>query len=184
MRANYGNMAGLRRPRGGRYVVGAMETGSVSKSADRLTADHRSASSARTRCSGQPHRHHGVHELLEVFGTQHYGTPLNEIALPLTALVQIYDVTFFKIPVDLGAMVSFVSLTLSCLNAGSRMIYPMAEHTIFPKHLGRAHRENQKPHVPITVYIAVILAIPMVLEIFTNPLTTFGDVGTLAAFGS
>jgi hypothetical protein len=29
----------------------------------------------------------------------------------------------------------------------------------------------------------LILAVPCVLEIFTNPLTTFGDGGTLAAFG-
>jgi amino acid transporter len=59
----------------------------------------------------------------------------------------------------------------------------MAEHTIVPKHLGRAHKENQTPHVAITVYILAILAIPVVLEIFTNPLTSFGDAGTLAAFG-
>jgi len=120
---------------------------------------------------------------VEVFGTRHYGTPLNEIALPLTTLGQIYDVTFFKVPVALGAMVSFFSLTLSCLNAGSRIIYPMAEHTIFPKHLGRAHKENQTPHVAITLYILAILIIPTILEIFTNPNTTFGDAGTLAAFG-
>jgi amino acid transporter len=120
---------------------------------------------------------------VEVFGTRHYGTPLNNIALPLTTLGQIYDVTFFKIPVALGAMVSFFSLTLSCLNAGSRIIYPMAEHTILPKDLGRAHRQNQTPHVAITVYILAILAIPVVLEVFTNPNTTFGDAGTLAAFG-
>ncbi len=120
---------------------------------------------------------------VEVFGTRHYGTPLNNIALPLTVLSKIYGVTFFKIPVALGAMVSFFSLTLSCLNAGSRIIYPMARHTIFPKHLGRAHEENQTPHVAITSYILAIVAIPLVLEIFTNPLTTFGDAGTLAAFG-
>ena len=120
---------------------------------------------------------------VEVFGTRHNGTPLNALALPLTTLGQIYNVTFFKIPVALGAMVSFFSLTLSCLNAGSRIIYPMAEHTVFPKHLGRAHKENQTPHVAITVYILAILTVPVVLEIFTNPLTTFGDAGTLAAFG-
>jgi len=120
---------------------------------------------------------------VEVFGTRHYGTPLNNIALPLTVLSKIYGVTFFKIPVALGAMVSFFSLTLSCLNAGSRIIYPMARHTILPKHLGRAHNENQTPHVAITLYILAIVTIPMVLEIFTNPLTTFGDAGTLAAFG-
>lgn len=120
---------------------------------------------------------------VEVFGTRHYGTSLNNIALPLTVLSRIYDVTFFKVPVALGAMVSFFSLTLSCLNAGSRIIYPMAQHMVFPKHLSRAHKQNQTPHVAITVYIAAIVAIPMVLEVFTNPLTTFGDAGTLAAFG-
>ena len=120
---------------------------------------------------------------VEVFGTRHYGTPLSNIALPLTVLSKIYGVTFFKIPVALGAMVSFFSLTLSCLNAGSRIIYPMAQHTVFPKHLGRAHKDNQTPHVAITMYIIVIVTIPTVLEIFTNPLTTFGDAGTLAAFG-
>src|SRR5580692_6061039 len=120
---------------------------------------------------------------VEVFGTRHYGTPLNNIALPLNVLSKIYGVSFFRIPVALGAMVSFFSLTLSCLNAGSRIIYPMAQHTIFPKRLGRAHAENQTPHVAITAYIAIIVTIPVVLEIFTNPLTTFGDAGTLAAFG-
>jgi len=120
---------------------------------------------------------------VEVFGTRHYGTTLDKIALPLTVLSKIYGVTFFKVPVALGAMVSFFSLTLSCLNAGSRIIYPMAQHTIFPKHLGRAHQDNQTPHVAITVYVFAIVTIPVVLEIFTNPLTTFGDAGTLAAFG-
>ncbi|HXQ74997.1 MAG TPA: APC family permease [Acidimicrobiales bacterium] len=120
---------------------------------------------------------------VEVFGTRHYGTPLNDIALPLTTLSKIYGVSFFKVPVALGAMVSFFSLTLSCLNAGSRIIYPMAQHTVFPKHLGRAHKDNQTPHIAITVYILAIVTIPLVLEVFTNPLTTFGDAGTLAAFG-
>ena len=120
---------------------------------------------------------------VEVFGARHYGTPLNGIALPLTTLSKIYGVSYFKIPVALGAMVSFFSLTLSCLNAGSRIIYPMAQHMVFPKHLGRAHTENKTPHVAITVYIVAIVTIPVVLEVFTNPLTTFGDAGTLAAFG-
>jgi len=120
---------------------------------------------------------------VEVFGTRHSSTPLGAITAPLTVLSQAYGVTFFKIPVALGAMVSFFSLTLSCLNAGSRIIYPMSRHGVFSSHLGRAHRENQTPHVAITVYMAVMLVVPLVLEIFTNPLTAFGDAGTLAAFG-
>ena len=80
-------------------------------------------------------------------------------------------------------MVSFFSLTLSCLNAGSRIMYPMARHGIFSGHLGRAHAADRTPHVAVTVYIGLIFAVPAFLMIFTNPLTAFGDAGTLAAFG-
>jgi amino acid transporter len=120
---------------------------------------------------------------VEVFGTRHYGTSLGSIAAPLNVLAALYHVSAFKIPISLGAMISFFSLTLSCLNAGSRIIYPMGEHLVFPRHLGRAHATNGTPHVAITVYIAIMFAVPTVLEIYTNPLTTFGDAGTLAAFG-
>jgi amino acid transporter len=120
---------------------------------------------------------------VEVAGTRGYGTPLSGIAAPLNVLSQLYGVSFFKIPVSIGAMVSFFSLSLSCLNAGARIIYPMARHGIFSGHLGRAHATNRTPHIAVTVYIALIFAVPAVLAIFTNPLTAFGDAGTLAAFG-
>jgi amino acid transporter len=120
---------------------------------------------------------------VEVYGTRNYSTPLSAIAAPLNVLSNLYGVPFFKVPLSLCAMASFFSLTLSCLNAGSRIIYPMAGHGILPRHLGRAHEHNRTPHVAITVYLGMIVAVPMVLEIFTNPLTTFGDAGTLAAFG-
>ncbi len=94
-----------------------------------------------------------------------------------------YNVSWFRIPVSIGAMVSFFSLSLSCLNAGARIMYPMARHGIFSGHLGKAHATNRTPHVAVTVYIAMIFALPAFLMIFTNPLTAFGDAGTLAAFG-
>jgi amino acid transporter len=62
-------------------------------------------------------------------------------------------------------------------------MFPMARHGIFSGHLGRAHPTNRTPHVAVTVYIAMIFALPAFLMIFTNPLTAFGDAGTLAAFG-
>jgi amino acid transporter len=120
---------------------------------------------------------------VEVFGTRHYGTPLGSISAPLNVISSIYGVSYFKIPLSLGAMVSFFSLTLSCLNAGSRIIYPMGQHLIFPRRLGTVHARNGTPHVAITAYIAVMFGVPAVLAIFTTPLTTFGDAGTLAAFG-
>jgi len=45
------------------------------------------------------------------------------------------------------------------------------------------HETNGMPHVAITAYIAVIFLIAAGLEVWTGPLNTFGDAGTLAAFG-
>jgi amino acid transporter len=120
---------------------------------------------------------------VEVFGTRSYGTSLGSITAPLTVLSNLYDVSFFKAPIALGAMISFFSLSLSCLNAGARILYTMGEHKVFPHQLGRAHQKNGTPYVALTVYIVIMLAIPVVLELVTNPVTTFGDAGTLAAFG-
>jgi amino acid transporter len=120
---------------------------------------------------------------VEVFGAAHTHVNLGNLAAPLTFLSRAYGVSYFKVPVAIGAMISFFSLTLSCLNAGSRIIYPMAHHGVFPKALGRSHPHNRTPHVAITCFILLILAVPCVLEIVTSPLTTFGDGGTLAAFG-
>ena len=118
---------------------------------------------------------------VEVGGTSNYGAAWT--SAPLNYLAVAYNVSWFRIPVSIGAMVSFFSLSLSCLNAGSRIMYPMARHGIFSGHLGRAHATNRTPHVAVTVYIGLIFAVPAFLMIFTNPLTAFGDAGTLAAFG-
>ncbi len=120
---------------------------------------------------------------VEVLGAKHAGLNLATLSAPLTSLSKAYGVPFFRVPVDICAMVSFFSLSLSCLNAGSRIVYAMGNHRVFPPALGRTHSTNKTPHVAITGFIAVMLAVPCVLEIVTNPLTIFGDAGTLAAFG-
>jgi amino acid transporter len=120
---------------------------------------------------------------VEVFATKNVSGGLAALATPLNTISQVYKVSFFKIPLSLGAMVSFFSLSLSCLNAGSRIIFPMGRHLIFPEQAGRAHPEHRTPHVAITAYILVMFSIPAILQIWTNPLTTFNDAGTLAAFG-
>jgi amino acid transporter len=120
---------------------------------------------------------------VEVFGTRHYGTSLADLSAPLNTLASIYQVSFFKAPISLCAMVSFFSLTLSCLNAGARIIYPMGRHSVFPSLLGRSHKLNRTPHVAISAYVLMIFTFPCVLALFTNSLTTFDDAGTLAAFG-
>jgi len=72
---------------------------------------------------------------------------------------------------------------LSCVNAGARIFYPMARHGALHHAMGNSHHRNKTPHIAITVYTIIVFAIPTIMQAFTDPLTTFGDAGTLAAFG-
>jgi amino acid transporter len=120
---------------------------------------------------------------VEVSGARLSHTHLTAMSAPLNTLAAIYGVSAFKIPISLGAMVSFFGLSLTCLNAGARIMFPMAQHVVLPSPLGHVHHKNRTPHKAITAYIAVMVAIPFVLEIFTGPNTIFDDAGVLAAFG-
>ena len=119
---------------------------------------------------------------VEVSGVRGYKTTLDQIAAPLNVLADLYHVSYFKIPLSIGAMISFFSLSLSCLNAGARIIFPMARHSVFHSSMGKAHSTNRTPHFAITAYILVMVLIPVALALITDPLTAFNDAGTLAAF--
>jgi amino acid transporter len=120
---------------------------------------------------------------VEVAGTRHYNSTLDTLSMPLNTLAEIYNVSYFKLPLSLGAMISFFALTLSCLNAGARILFPMARHSVFPSALGRAHNTNETPAPALTAYILVMFAVPAIWSSQTDTLTIFNDAGTLAAFG-
>ena len=120
---------------------------------------------------------------VEVLGSARAGLSLDQLAAPVNALADAYHISYLQAPISIGAMVSFFSLSLSCINAGARILYPMARHGAFPSAIGNSHDRNRTPHVAITVYTVIVFLIPTVMQVFTNPLTTFGDAGTLAAFG-
>ncbi|MCW2630435.1 APC family permease [Mycobacterium sp.] len=120
---------------------------------------------------------------VEVLGSTRSGLSLDQLAAPVNALADAYHVSYLQAPISLGAMASFFSLSLSCINAGARILYPMALHGAFPHAIGNTHDRNRTPHVAIAVYTVIVFAIPAVMQVFTDPLTTFGDAGTLAAFG-
>jgi amino acid transporter len=121
---------------------------------------------------------------VEVFATRHSATSLASITAPLTVIASIYKVTFFKIPVCLGAMISFFSLTLSCLNAGSRIAFPLGKHGYLPKLMHRVHATNRTPHAALGIYGGLILTVAFVIHASgTGAVTMFDDAGTLAAFG-
>jgi len=120
---------------------------------------------------------------VEVFATQH-GPSLGSLTAPLNSIAGAYHVPIFKGLVSLGAIVSFFSLSLSCLNAGARIIFPLGGHGFLSKRMHAVHPANKTPHMAIAAYGGVILTFTCVLyAVGTSPLTIFGDAGTLAAFG-
>jgi amino acid transporter len=121
---------------------------------------------------------------VEALGAKHSHLNLASLGAPLQTLAGAYHVSFFKIPVSLGGMVSFFALTLSCVNSGSRIMLPLAKHGFIPKKLHGTHSTNLTPHVCIALYYGALIA-----EVFIwhglggSVLTMFGDAGTLAATG-
>ena len=120
---------------------------------------------------------------VEVSGFRGYRSPLDQIAAPLNLLSDLYSVSFFKVPLCVGAIISFFSLSLSCLNAGARIAYPMGSHGIFHPSIGRTHQINKTPHMAIIVYIAIMVLIPIFASFFTDTLTAFNYAGTFGAYG-
>lgn len=82
---------------------------------------------------------------VEVFGTRGQHDTLDTLTTPLNTLADLNNAGYFKLPLSLGAMISFFALSLSCLNAGARIIYPMARHSVFPARLGTVHTSNATP---------------------------------------
>jgi amino acid transporter len=120
---------------------------------------------------------------VEVFGTQGQHDTLDTLATPLNTLADLNNVGYFKLWLSLGAIISFFALSLSCLNAGARIIYPMARHSIFPARLGKVHPSNATPAAALSAYILLMFAVPAIWSTQTDVLTVFNGAGTLAAFG-
>ena len=120
----------------------------------------------------------------EVAGLSHHTPSLDKLTAPLNDLADLTRLGFLKAPISLGAMMSFFSLTLSCLSAGARILYPMGQHGLFHTALGSAHRTNRTPHVAVSFLAALMFAVPTLMTLFGIAVAdAFGYVGTLGAFG-
>jgi len=121
---------------------------------------------------------------MEVYGTRGYKTTLDQLTAPLNDLADIARVGWLKIPISLGAMISFFSLSLSCLNAGARILYPMGKHGVFHGTVGQSHSKHETPHIAVTVMAALMFLIATGLILWHNVVVdVFGFAGTFGAFG-
>ncbi len=94
-------------------------------------------------------------------------------------------VGWLKAPISAGAMLSFYSLALSCINSGARILYPMGRLGVFHRSIGNSHDENETPHVAVTVTaILIFLSTTILTVVFRlDILDAFNDAGTFGAFG-
>jgi amino acid transporter len=89
------------------------------------------------------------------------------------------------VPISAGAMLSFYSLALSCMNSGARILYPMGRLGVFHRAVGSSHDQNETPHVAVTVMaILIFLSATILTMVFKlEVLDAFNDAGTFGAFG-
>ena len=119
-----------------------------------------------------------------VQGVRGYSTTLDKIDAPLNVLATLAHVGILQAPLSLGAMISFFALCLSCINAGSRVLYTMGRHGIVPPVTATSHSVNETPHIAVSLLAGiafVIVAAATLAHVAT--LDLFNDAGTCAAFG-
>jgi amino acid transporter len=121
---------------------------------------------------------------VEVMAT-HGNTPtLDALTAPLNTIAGLVKMPWMAVPISAGAMVSFFALNLSCLNAGSRIIYIMGQQGLFHKFTADAHTVNETPH--IAVFVMGVLSFGLPAFFSTTGMAVgdmFNDAGTMAAFG-
>lgn len=119
---------------------------------------------------------------------------LDQLDAPLSTLSANLGVKWMGVIISFGAMVSFFALALSCLNAGSRVLFTMGRYGIFPISIGSSHKHNLTPHVAITSFAVLQFLIPTIFMLCSYagayawlnigvPFDEFNDAGLFGAMG-
>jgi amino acid transporter len=121
---------------------------------------------------------------MEVYGTKGSSNQLASLTAPLNTLSTMYHVGWMAIPLTIGAMVSFFSLNLSCLNSAARVMFKMGTHSALHQAVSFTHHKNETPHVAITV-VTIMMCIVAGGMLIWHPVDSdvFDYVGTFGAFG-
>lgn len=117
---------------------------------------------------------------------------LDKLDAPLTTLSQNLGVNWMGTLISIGAMISFFALAMSCLNAGSRIMFTLGRYGVFPVSVGSSHKKNLTPHVALTTFALIQFAIPTIFILASYaaiggwqmaPLDAFNDAGLFGAMG-
>ncbi|MFB2917498.1 APC family permease [Aerosakkonema funiforme] len=120
----------------------------------------------------------------EVLAFSGYSTPLDKSDSPINDVANIAGVGFLGLLITIGALVTFFSCVIACINAGSRILFTMARHGIFHNAMGLAHRSNRTPHIAITMLSIILFIVPASMSLFSlQILDIITYMGTLATYG-
>jgi amino acid transporter len=117
---------------------------------------------------------------------------LDQLDAPLSTLSANLGVPFLGVLISIGAMISFFALAMSCLNAGSRVLFTMGRYGVFPANIGSSHKRNLTPHVAISLFAAIQFLIPTAFILLSYahvggwqmaPFDAFNDAGLFGAMG-
>jgi amino acid transporter len=123
---------------------------------------------------------------VEVLGTHGYKDTLDKIDAPLNVLAEKFGAAGLAPVLSAGAMFSFFALALSCLNAGSRVMFAMGRHDFYPRSTSAVHKVHETPHVALAVMGVLMFGISAVCRLKSfgmEVLDIFNDAGTMGAFG-
>jgi amino acid transporter len=119
-----------------------------------------------------------------VLGFKGSGVDLGKSEAPLAFLAPQTGLGFLGTLINIGALLSFFSCTLACINSTARIIFSMARHGLFHDALGEAHETNKTPHLAVAVAAAITFLVPT--SVYLSGINAFdaqGYFGTLCSFG-
>lgn len=121
---------------------------------------------------------------LVILGFKGSGVDLGGTDAPLDALATRSHASILGTLIDIGALLSFFSCTLACINSTARIVFSMARHGLFHDALGDAHEKNETPHVAVALSALVTFLIPA--TVYLSGVKAFdaqGYFGTICSFG-
>jgi amino acid transporter len=119
-----------------------------------------------------------------ILGFKDSGANLGKSEAPLGFLAPQTGLGFLGTLINLGALLSFFSCTLACINSTARIIFSMARHGLFHDALGEAHQTNKTPHIAVGLSALITFLLPA--SVYFSGINTFdaqGYFGTLCSFG-
>ncbi|HEY1765643.1 MAG TPA: APC family permease [Opitutaceae bacterium] len=113
-----------------------------------------------------------------------YGFALDQLEAPFDTLARASHLGILGTLSSLGVAMSYFACTLGQINAGSRILFSLAEERLFFPTFGRAHPANATPHLAIALIAFLGIATPIGLLACGISLVSVIDyVSQLAALG-